>query len=142
QRGRGGGATHEYDAPTPPSPPRAPPKRPPAPTGAPRAPPPRFGEGTIGRAAATRQPVQITDIHEDPTYGERLRELFGRLGFRARLAVPLIREDQIVGALVVRRKAPGPFSPELAELLHTFATQSVLAIPNSPLSLPPPHHLR
>src|SRR5499427_614115 len=98
-----------------------------------RAHPPRFGEGTIGRAAATRQPVQITDIHEDPTYGERLRELFGRLGFRARLAVPLIREDQIVGALVVRRKAPGPFSSELAELLQTFATQSVLAIQNARL---------
>ena len=53
--------------------------------------------------------------------------------FQPNLAVPLIREDQIVGALVVRRKAPGPFSPELAELLQTFATQSVLAIQNARL---------
>src|SRR5262249_25662979 len=33
-----------------------------------RAHPPRFGEGTIGRAAAPRQPGQITDIHADPSY--------------------------------------------------------------------------
>src|SRR5262245_25398491 len=98
-----------------------------------RSHPPRFGEGTIGHAAATRLPVQIADIEEDTTYGERLRGLFRRHGFRARLAVPLVREDQIVGALVVRRKAPGAFPPELAELLQTFATQSVLAIQNARL---------
>jgi signal transduction histidine kinase/DNA-binding response OmpR family regulator len=98
-----------------------------------RAHPPRFAEGTVGRAAALRMPVQIADIHDDVDYGERLRELFGRLGFRARLAVPLIRDEQIVGALVVRRKDPGAFSPELTELLQTFATQSVVAIQNARL---------
>jgi signal transduction histidine kinase/DNA-binding response OmpR family regulator len=98
-----------------------------------RAHPPRFGEGTVGRAAATRRPVQIADVDEDVTYGARLRELFGRHGFRARLAVPLIREDEIVGALVVRRRSPGQFSSELSELLQSFATQSVLAIQNARL---------
>jgi signal transduction histidine kinase/CheY-like chemotaxis protein/nitrate/nitrite-specific signal transduction histidine kinase len=98
-----------------------------------RSHPPRLGEGTVGRAAATRAPVQIPDIEDDGAYDERLREIFRRHGFRARLAVPLIREGQIVGALVVRRKAPGTFSPELAELLQTFATQSVLAIQNARL---------
>jgi signal transduction histidine kinase/DNA-binding response OmpR family regulator len=96
-----------------------------------RAHPPRLGEGTVGRAAAARTPVQIADIDEDTSYGERLREIFGRHGYRARLAVPLIREDQIVGALVVRRKAPGSFSPELTALLQTFATQSIVAIQNA-----------
>ncbi|HXH84824.1 MAG TPA: response regulator [Candidatus Tectomicrobia bacterium] len=96
-----------------------------------RAHPPRLGEGTVGRAAATRMPVQMSDIDEDPTYDDRLRELSVRHGFRARMAVPLVREDQIVGALVVRRRAPGPFPPELAELLQTFATQSVVAIQNA-----------
>jgi signal transduction histidine kinase/CheY-like chemotaxis protein/HAMP domain-containing protein len=98
-----------------------------------RAHPPRFGEGTVGRAAALRMPVQIADINDDAFYGERLREMFGRLGFRARLAVPLVRDDQIVGALVVRRKDPGPFSSELSDLLQTFATQSVVAIQNARL---------
>ena len=87
----------------------------------------------MGRAAASRMPVQIADIHEDVELRDRLRELFDRYGFRARLAVPLIREDEIVGALVVRRQAPGPFSSELSELLQTFATQSVLAIQNARL---------
>jgi signal transduction histidine kinase/CheY-like chemotaxis protein len=98
-----------------------------------RAHPPRLGEGTVGRAAATRQPVQIADIDEDTSYGFRLREMFDRHGFRARLAVPLFREDEIVGALVVRRRLPGSFSSELVELLQTFAAQSVLAIQNARL---------
>jgi signal transduction histidine kinase/DNA-binding response OmpR family regulator len=96
-----------------------------------RAHPPRLGEGTVGRAVAARMPVQIADVDEDETYGERLRQLFSRHGYRARLAVPLIREDEIVGALVVRRKAPGSFSPELTELLQTLATQSIVAIQNA-----------
>ena len=76
-------------------------------------------------------PVQIADIDEDLSYGQRLREIFSRHGYRARLAVPLIREDEIVGALVVRRKAPGSFSPGLTALLQTFATQSIVAIQNA-----------
>jgi signal transduction histidine kinase/DNA-binding response OmpR family regulator len=54
-----------------------------------------------------------------------------RAGFRALLAVPLLREDRVIGALVVRRAAPGPFSQETVDLLQTFATQSVLAIQNA-----------
>jgi signal transduction histidine kinase len=59
--------------------------------------------------------------------------LLERFGFRASLAVPLLREDRIVGGLVVRRKATGEFRPEVIELLKTFATQSVLAIQNARL---------
>ena len=43
------------------------------------------------------------------------------------------RKDRIVGGLVVRRKSPGDFAPELVGLLQTFATQSVLAIQNARL---------
>ena len=56
-----------------------------------------------------------------------------RFGFRASLAVPLLREDRIIGALVVRRKSTGEFRPEVIELLKTFATQSALAIQNARL---------
>ena len=62
-----------------------------------------------------------------------MRELLARFGFRASLAVPLLREYRIVGALVVRRKSTGEFRPEVIELLKTFATQSVLAIQNARL---------
>ena len=62
-----------------------------------------------------------------------MRELLARFGFRASLAVPLLREDRIIGALVVRRKSTGEFPPEVIELLKTFATQSALAIQNARL---------
>jgi signal transduction histidine kinase len=62
-----------------------------------------------------------------------MRELLARFGLRASLAVPLLREDRIVGALVVRRKSTGEFRPEVVELMKTFATQSVLAIQNARL---------
>ena len=60
-------------------------------------------------------------------------ELVVRAGFRALLVVPLLGADSIVGALVVRRKAPGEFSKEHVDLLQTFAAQSVLAIQNARL---------
>jgi signal transduction histidine kinase len=93
----------------------------------------RRGEGVMGRLAETRQPVQAPDILNDPTYQSRLRETVVRTGYRALLAVPLVRENQIVGGLVVNRKTPGEFAPEVIELLRTFAAQSALAIQNARL---------
>jgi signal transduction histidine kinase len=45
----------------------------------------------------------------------------------------LLREDRIIGGLVIRRKSTGAFRPEVVELMKTFATQSVLAIQNARL---------
>jgi signal transduction histidine kinase len=56
-----------------------------------------------------------------------------RTGYRAILAVPLLREDHMLGALQVFRRTPGPFPPEIVELLKTFATQSAMAIQNARL---------
>jgi GAF domain-containing protein len=56
-----------------------------------------------------------------------------QIGLRALLAVPLIAEDQLVGALIVMRKRSGTFEPEEVALLQTFATQSALAIQNARL---------
>ncbi len=98
-----------------------------------RANPPRLGDGVVGRAAVSREPVQVSNILEDRAYAPRLRQILERFGFRASLAVPLLREDRIVGGLVVRRKSTGEFRPEVIELMKTFATQSVLAIQNARL---------
>ncbi|MBM2806461.1 MAG: His Kinase (phosphoacceptor) domain protein, partial [Deltaproteobacteria bacterium] len=98
-----------------------------------RANPPRLGDGVVGRAAASREPVQVPNILEERAYAPRLRQILERYGFRATLAVPLLREDRIIGGLVVRRKSTGEFRPEVIELLKTFATQSVLAIQNARL---------
>src|SRR5262245_29796984 len=91
------------------------------------------GEGALGRAAQTHEPIQIPDILADSAYQSSVREALVRSGHRALLAVPLLREDSIIGGLVVNRKAPGEFPAETIELLKTFATQSVLAIQNARL---------
>jgi GAF domain-containing protein len=98
-----------------------------------RARPTPLGEGVVGRAGLAREPVQIPDILQDETYQGPLREVAGRAGIRALLAVPLLRENLLVGALVVRRRTPGRFPEETVTLLQTFATQSVLAIQNARL---------
>jgi two-component system, NtrC family, sensor kinase len=98
-----------------------------------RAMPFRMGEGLMGHAAERREPMQVPDIGREGAYQSRLRDLLLRMGYRALLAVPLVREDQVIGALAVNRRAPGEFAPEVVELMKTFATQSVLAIQNARL---------
>jgi len=96
--------------------------------------PVRVGQGATGRAATMRAPVQLPDIlNEQEFTGTRVRPLIARLGYRSVLAVPLLREGHIVGALTVWRKQTGSFSPEVINLLQTFATQSALAIQNARL---------
>ena len=99
-----------------------------------RAEPIRLGEGATGRAAATRAPVQITDILDEKEYTfARIRSILARLGYRSVLAVPLLVEERVLGALVVQRQESGRFDPEVVNLLQTFATQSALAIQNARL---------
>jgi two-component system, NtrC family, sensor kinase len=93
--------------------------------------PVRMGEGVIGGAAARQEPMQVPDIAREGAYETRFRDILLRTGYRALVAVPLVREGQVIGALSVNRKAPGEFLPEVIELLRTFATQSALAIQNA-----------
>ena len=88
------------------------------------------GKTAIGKAAADRAPIQIPDMLKNSSL---VLDVVVRAGFRALLVVPLLRPDQIVGALVVRRKQPGEFPTSTIELLETFAEQSVLAIQNARL---------
>jgi two-component system, NtrC family, sensor kinase len=99
-----------------------------------RGAPIRLGEGATGRAAMIRAPVQVPDTLDEGEYtGARLRPMLARLGYRSVLAAPLLREQRILGALTVWRKEAGNFSPEIVNLLQTFATQSALAIQNARL---------
>jgi signal transduction histidine kinase/DNA-binding response OmpR family regulator/HAMP domain-containing protein len=91
----------------------------------------RLGEGAVGQAAKSRSVVQIPDIANAPT--DRIRHVLERAGFRARMAIPLLREDRVIGGLVVRRREPGEFPATIVGLLQTFAAQSVLAIQNARL---------
>jgi len=93
----------------------------------------RKGEGVLGRTAITLEPVQVPDITAPGAYEGRLRETLVESGIRAILAVPMVRENRLIGCLGVTRNRPGEFPPETMELLRTFATQSTLAIQNARL---------
>src|SRR5207344_1559198 len=98
-----------------------------------RAAPLRKGEGVGGRVVETRAPFQVPDITAEGAYRVHIRDILVRAGYRALLAVPLIREERVIGAFLVGRKQPGEFSRETVELLTTFASQSALAIENARL---------
>jgi signal transduction histidine kinase/putative methionine-R-sulfoxide reductase with GAF domain len=91
------------------------------------------GEGAIGRMAVTGEPVQVPDIRDDSVYRSRGRALLVRSGYRSILAVPLLRENRLLGGLVVHRKRAGEFEPPVIGMLKAFATQSALAIHNARL---------
>jgi signal transduction histidine kinase/CHASE3 domain sensor protein len=93
--------------------------------------PVRLGEAAVGRAGLERRAVQIPDIDLEPDY--TLYDVIRRPGYRALLAVPLLRDETLVGGLVLCRKTPGAFAPETVELVQTLANQSVLAIENAEL---------
>ncbi len=99
-----------------------------------RSTPIRLGEGATGKAAASRAPVQVADILNEPEYAAtRFQPILARLGYRSLLVVPLLIEQRIMGTLGVLRPAAGTFAPEVVSLLQAFATQSVLAIQNARL---------
>jgi signal transduction histidine kinase len=98
-----------------------------------RAKPLDMGEGASGRAALTRQPVMIPDTAVEGAYEGSLRQSLLRAGVRAALAIPLLLKDQVVGSLVLSRKAPGAYPPDTVDLLSTFASQSALALQNARL---------
>ena len=83
----------------------------------------------VRMATQRREPDQVADLQPS----SRANELVMGLGYRARLVVPLLAPGQIVGALVVRRKARGEFPTNSIDLLKTFAAQSALAIQNARL---------
>ena len=95
--------------------------------------PVRMGEGTPGRAARMREPFQVADIAVPGAYEGGLRSIILGAGYRSALSVPLLREEEVIGTLTLTRRTPGEFSPEIVELLKTFATQSALAIQNARL---------
>src|SRR4030095_10840663 len=84
----------------------------------------RKGEGGGGRTAAARGTAQVVDITVPGAYESRLRENLIASGVRAVLAVPMVREGELIGCLGVSRNRPGEVTSDTVELLRTFPTQS------------------
>ena len=89
-------------------------------------------ETLVGRAARERRPIAVPDLGAVPL-DPHLQILYDD-GWRSLAAVPMLREGNIVGSLVVRRKRTGDFTEETLDLLETFASQSALALLRTPSS--------
>ena len=93
-----------------------------------------IGRGWVsGRAFIERTPIHIHDLqaatHEYPDGSKAAL----RLGHRTVLAVPLLRQDDVIGVLQIRRTEVKPFTDKQIELVQTFADQAVIAIENARL---------
>ena len=88
-------------------------------------------EPNVELVLAEREPIQVADLKEQPA--SEINEITLRAGFRARLVAPLLRGEDVVGLLVVRRRTPGAFPQNTIDLIETFAAQSAVAIENARL---------
>jgi GAF domain-containing protein len=92
----------------------------------------RVGEGAIGIAVATKQPVAITDALTDPRLAfvaEQVREE----GYRSMFCVPLVSRDRVLGGISLYTRERHEFSQEQIDLLFTFANEAAIAIENAQL---------
>ncbi|MDP9302601.1 MAG: GAF domain-containing protein [Actinomycetota bacterium] len=84
----------------------------------------------VGRVGLTGETVQIPDVLADADYSYEAQRI---VGYRALIGVPIVLENELIGAISVGRNVPGLFAEEEVELVETFADQAAIALANARL---------
>jgi hypothetical protein len=96
--------------------------------------PPRPGpRNAVGRLVQTKQLAQISDVTAESAYaeGEPSRVALVEIaGARTYFVVPMLKEDELIGALAIYRREVRPFTDKQVQLVANFASQAVIAIEN------------